>query len=440
MPSAAFTTLGCKVNQYETQRILESFAEVGFQVVPFDTAADVYVINSCSVTSIAECKSRYTIRKATRNNPAAKVLVTGCAAQMALNKGESIEGADVLVPNPHKLESLSLLFEAFPELAARVRAEPYVGELPSQGRTRATLKIQDGCSVMCSYCSIPYTRPGLISRPAADVLDEALKMVKLGYREIVLTGVLIGAYGPASGSGGPDFEGLIELLHEACPESRLRISSIEMRQVTPRLISLLQDGLAVPHLHIPLQSGSTEVLRAMNRPYTQDDYLRLCERLYRAVPDISITADIMVGFPTENEAAFQESVKVCEEVGYLKAHVFRFSPRFGTPADAWGDPVSPEEKQRRAAVLASISNKTGGEHARRFLGRTMRVLVEGKPTKDGLLQGLTDNYLEVQFAGPPSLARQFVWVQLTDFSDGGIVGQRVSEPPSASALLRLAAH
>lgn len=437
MPSAAFMTLGCKVNQYETQRILESFAEAGFQVVPFDMAADVYVINSCSVTSIAECKSRYTIRKATRNNPAAKVLVTGCAAQMALNKGESIEGADVLVPNPHKLESLSLLFDAFPELANRVRAEPYVVEVPPKGRTRATLKIQDGCSVMCSYCSIPYTRPGLVSRPAADVLDEARKMVELGYREIVLTGVLIGAYGPATGSGGPDFEDLIELIHEACPESRLRISSIEMRQVAPRLISLLQDGFAVPHLHIPLQSGSTEVLKAMNRPYTQDDYLRLCERLYWAVPDISITADIMVGFPTEDEAAFQESVKVCEKVGYLKAHVFRFSPRFGTPADAWGDPVTTEAKQRRAAVLASISNKTGEEHARRFLGRTMRVLVEGKPTKQGLMQGLTDNYLEVQFAGPTSISRQFAWIRLVEFRDGSLVGELAAEPDANRELRAL---
>lgn len=434
MPSAAFTTLGCKVNQYETQRIIESFSEAGFQVVPFDSSADVYVVNSCSVTSIAECKSRYTIRKAARSNPAAKIVVTGCAAQMALNKGETVEGADVLVPNPQKLETLSFLFAEFPELARRVREEPFLAETQPLGRTRATLKIQDGCSVMCSYCSIPYTRPGLVSRRASEVLAEARKMAQMGYREIVLTGVLIGAYGPESGSGGPDFEDLLELLHKACPETRLRISSIEMRQVTPRLISLLQDGFAVPHLHIPLQSGSTGVLRAMNRPYSQDDYLKLCERLYKAVPDISITADIMVGFPTETEEDFQESVKVCEEVGYLKAHVFRFSPRFGTPADAWGDPVAGEEKQRRASVLGAISSRTGEVHTRRFLGRAMRVLVEGKLTKQGLMQGLTDNYLEVQFAGAPSLSRQFAWVRLIEFKDGGLIGELAAEPAADREL------
>lgn len=441
MPRAAFTTLGCKVNQYETQRILESFEDAGFEVVPFDDAADVYVINTCSVTSIAESKSRYTIRKATRNNPAAKVVVTGCAAQMAINKGEALDGADVVVPNPSKLEALTFLERAFPELVAdanRRRELPAPSSTAAPHRTRATLKIQDGCSVLCSYCSIPFTRPGMTSRPAREVLDEARRMAEMGYREIVLTGVLIGAYGPETGSGGPDFEDLLEHLQEEVPEVRLRISSIEMRQVTPRLISMLGERV-VPHLHIPLQAGDPQVLRDMNRPYTQADYLELCARLYREVPDISITTDIMVGFPTETEAFFESTLEVCEQVRYLKIHSFRFSPRFGTPADAFGDPVSPQEKQRRAVALNEVSARTGAEHARRFLGRTMRVLVEGKTTRDGLLEGLTDNYLTVQFAGPLSLQRDFAWVRLDEERGGVLLGEHVSQPVAEHSTLRVLA-
>lgn len=446
MPTAAFTTLGCKVNQYETQRILESFEGAGFRVVPFDSCADVYVINTCSVTSIAESKSRYTIRKAAKLNPAATIVVTGCAAQMALNKGETVDGADVVVDNPSKLDTLRRVLDAFPGLERRIRLE---GVLPAEslpgGRTRATLKIQDGCSVMCSYCSIPYTRPGLVSRPASDVIEEAQKMALLGYREIVLTGVLIGAYGPNSGSGGPDFEALIQLLQGELLEfapMRLRISSIEMRQVTPRLVEILRDKhpiQVVPHLHIPLQAGDDEVLTDMNRPYRRAHYLALCERLYDQVPDLSITTDIMVGFPTETQDKFENTVDVCERVQFLKVHAFRFSPRFGTPADAWGDPVPPQEKQRRSLVLAEISARTGVEHARRFLGQTMRVLVEGKTTREGLLEGLTDNYLTVRFAGPTSLMRDFAWVRLDEEKAGITFGELAPEPSRTRRALAVRA-
>lgn len=434
MATAAFTTLGCKVNQYETQRILESFEQAGFQIVPFESSADVYVINTCSVTSQAESKSRYTIRRAIRHNPSAKVVVTGCAAQMSINKQEAVDSCDVLVPNPDKLNTLTHLFRAFPEFEARARSEANpVAETP-RGRTRATLKVQDGCSVMCSYCSIPFTRPGMVSRPYPEVLAEAEKLVSLGYRELILTGVLIGAYGPETGSGGPDFESLVEgLATKIGAEARIRISSIEMRQVTPRLIELIRAELVVPHLHIPLQSGDSGVLKDMNRPYTQADYLSLCETLYAKLPDLTLTTDIMVGFPTEDEGRFASSVLVAEQARYLKAHVFRFSPRFGTPADAWGDPVDSAEKQRRALVLSETSKRTGEAHSRRFIGRTLRVLVEGKSSGDGLLQGLTDNYLEVKFPGPIALQRTFAHVRLEELRDGVIYGE-LATPPSSQKL------
>ncbi|HRF60012.1 MAG TPA: tRNA (N(6)-L-threonylcarbamoyladenosine(37)-C(2))-methylthiotransferase MtaB [Fimbriimonadaceae bacterium] len=423
---AAFTTLGCKVNQYETQRILETFEEAGFAVVPFDAAADVYVINTCSVTSIAESKSRYAVRRARRAQPDAVVVVTGCATQMALNREEHIPDADVMVPNPDKLETLTATLRARPDL----RPIAVVGPRPrSTGRTRATLKVQDGCSVFCSYCSIPYTRPRMESRPAEDVLDEAERLVAMGYREIVLTGVLIGSYGPQTGSGGPDFETLVEQIADRCPGARLRISSIEMRQVTDRLIGLMEDGRVVPHLHIPLQSGDTDVLRDMNRPYTQADYLRLVERLHRRVPDFVLTMDVMVGFPTETAERFESTLHVVRETRPLKVHAFRFSPRFGTPADAWGDPIEPTVKQARAEALNALSGEVGDGVRRRFLGRTLRVLVEGKVRRDGLLEGLTDNYVEARFAGSPQLARSYASVRLDEAREGACYGEIAIDRP-----------
>lgn len=434
MPTAAFTTLGCKVNQYETQRILESFQAAGFGIVPFESAADVYVINSCSVTSIAESKSRYTIRRATRFNPTAKVVVTGCAAQMALNKGEELDGVDLMVENPAKLDTLTRFLAAFPAYADWVEREPtQIREAPV-GRTRATLKIQDGCSVMCSYCSIPFTRPGMSSRPANEVLAEAQRMAAMGYQEIILTGVLIGAYGPETGSGGPGFLDLVRMLAEQSGVPRIRISSIEMRDVGPGLVGLIQEGLVVPHLHIPLQCGDTGVLRDMNRPYTQADYLSLCSRLKREVPGIALTTDILVGFPTESESRFLSSVRVCDEVGFLKAHVFSFSPRFGTPADQLGDTVSIEEKARRRQVLTEISSRTGDAYVAAHVGTVQRVLVEGKVGKDGLLEGLTDNYITVKFAGPTDLRRTLTWVRIEDVQGSTAFGELVPAPESRSLL------
>lgn len=433
MPTAAFTTLGCKVNQYETQKILDSFAEKGFEIVPFEGPADVYVVNSCSVTSDAERKSRYTIRRAKRFNNGAKVVVTGCAAQMSLNRGEAVDSADLLVPNPEKLNSWQYFAAEFPELVPP--PQPELRSNGIQGRTRATLKVQDGCNVMCSYCSIPYTRPGMVSRPAVEVLREAQKLAESGYHEAILTGVLIGAYDEASGSGGPDFNQLVKLLAEESGLARLRISSIEVHQVTPELIRLAQEGLIAPHFHIPLQSGDSGVLKDMNRRYDQDTYIELCQRLKREIPDVTLTTDIMVGFPTETRERFESSLHVCEAVGFHSAHVFTFSPRWGTPADAWGDPVSPEEKSARRLELVKITAETGRAHVAKFVGRTMRVLVEGKIAKDGMLQGLTDNYLTVKYCGPATHCRTLQQVKLVEASGMEIFGELAGDTSTALRVL-----
>ena len=429
MPTAAFTTLGCKVNQYETQKILESFEEAGFAVVPFNQPADVYVINTCSVTSVAESKSRYTVRRATRTNPEAKVVVTGCAVQMGINKGVEMEGAHVVVPNPSKLETIDFFFRKFPSYEKWAKEEPAnTTAKPFQGRTRATLKIQDGCDVMCSYCSIPFTRPGMRSRPWHEVLAEAQSLAANDYKEAVLTGVLIGAYGPSTGSEGLNFEELVALLSEESGLERIRISSIEMHQVTEPILDLVENGHVVPHFHIPLQSGDTQVLKDMNRRYGQAEYLALCDRLYARFPEMSITTDVLVGFPTETEERFQSTVEVFEHVKYLKAHVFRFSPRFGTPADEWGDPVDNDVKKDRSRRLLDISQRTGRGHVRKFLGRTMRVLIEGKTKRSELLEGTTDNWITVRTAGSPTLARTIQWVRLDEEREGTAFGEIVTKP------------
>ncbi len=425
-PKAAFTTLGCKVNQYETQRIIDTFAESGFQVVSFDEPADLYVVNSCSVTSQAEAKSRYVVRRAKRTNPHAKVVVTGCAAQMAINKGELIEGADALVPNPTKLQTLGHTLADFPQLAPGPHAHPSKPPL-ALGRTRATLKIQDGCNVMCSYCSIPFTRPGMVSRPWQEVLAEAQRLAAQGFHEAVLTGVLIGAYGPESGSEGPNFERLVRIISEESGLARIRISSIEMHQLTDPILDLAESGCVVPHFHIPLQSGDTQVLKDMNRRYDRDMFVKTCEKVKSRLKNSTVTTDIMVGFPTETDQSFESTLELCQTVRFLKAHVFRFSPRHGTPADTWGDPVPPETKQERAKTLASLTGEIASSVVRSFVNTTQRVLVERRDHQ-GLLEGTSDNWLTVRFPGPDSMVKTLQHVRLTEEEAGVAFGELAKEP------------
>jgi len=429
MIRAAFTTLGCKVNQYETQRILESFEERGFAIVPFTESADVYVINTCSVTQSGESKSRQTVRRAAKTNPDAVVVATGCAAEMARIRDEPLEAAHVVVPNPEKLDTLDHLLRAYPRFNDRlqVEARPKDYHRPV-GRTRATVKLQDGCNVMCSYCSIPFTRPKQFSRPWREVLDEVRGLANRGFREVVLTGVLIGDYGPATGSQGPDLAGLIQEMAALPLMERIRISSIELTTVTEDLLELMAtERKLCPHLHIPLQAGDDGVLRDMNRPYKRQDYIDQCLRAKEKISGLGLTTDIMVGFPTEDEAAFLNTLGVAEAVGYLAAHVFRYSPRPGTPAAKIGDPVDGDVKVKRSKRLTAAVAATGRAFRQRFLGREMRVLVEGPVPKDGLLRGHTDNYIEVHFAGPSSLSGQFVQARLDELVGEAVAGEIVKQ-------------
>ncbi len=426
MPTAAFTTLGCKVNQYETQKILESFEAQGFEIVPFESPADVYVINTCSVTQSAEAKSRQTVRRASRQNPNAIVVMTGCYAQFTIRRGERLEEAHLVVPNPDKLRTVEYLLEHFPHLKERLERERSASPQPIKRRSRAVLKVQDGCNVFCSFCSIPFTRPVLRSIPYREVLDEARAMVADGYREIVLTGVLIGDYGPHSGSEGPDLAGLCAMLAEIEGLERIRISSIEPTLIQDSLIELIAEHPKMcNHLHIPLQSGDTGVLKAMNRPYDQAFYLDLCRRLRTRIPDIAISTDIMVGFPGEDEEAFLNTCKVVEEVQFCRAHLFRYSPRPDTPAEAMDDHVPDAVKTERIQRLQALAKECARRYNARFIGRIERVLVETRSKLSGLMMGTSDHYLQVEFAGSPSLVGQLVQVRITDLNGEGVLGEIV---------------
>ncbi len=427
MPTAAFTTLGCKVNQYETQKILESFEAQGFEIVPFDSPADVYVVNTCSVTQSAEAKSRQTIRRAARQNPNAIVVMTGCYAQFTLRRGETLAEAHLVVPNPDKLRTVEYVLEHFPHLKAQLEQARQRGETPVRRRSRAVLKIQDGCNIYCSFCSIPYTRPVMRSVPYQDVLEEARAMVADGYREIVLTGVLIGDYGAATGSGGPDLAELCAMLTAIEGLERLRISSIEPTQVTDHLIELTATNPKMcPHFHIPLQSGDSRVLKAMNRPYDQAFYLELIQRIRARIPNCAISTDIMVGFPGEDEAAFQNTCKVVEQVEFCRAHLFRYSPRPDTPAEAMRDQVPEPVKSERIQQLQQVAKAAARRYAARFIGTTERVLVESRSKLSGLMTGTSDHYLQVEFAASPSLAGQLVHVRITDLTPDGVLGELVA--------------
>lgn len=424
MPIVALTTLGCKVNQYETERIAESFRALGFGVGGFDAAADVYVVNSCSVTAEAERKSRNLVRRALRRNPGALVVLTGCMGELARATGAPVLEAGLVVPNAQKLETAHRVVEAFPALLERCASEP-AAAMPVAHRTRATVKVQDGCSHRCSYCSIWFTRPSFTCRPADEILAEVTRLAEAGRREVVITGVLVGAYGPEIGSGGPALPGLLRAVAAVPGIARVRLSSVEVTDVTPELLEVFATVPQVcAHLHIPLQSGDDGVLRAMNRPYTSADYLRICRLAEAASPDMAITTDIIVGFPGEDDAAFANTVAMVDEARFARAHVFRFSVRPGTAAADLGGAVPEEVKEERARVLGAACAASRQRFVDRRVGGVCDVLVE--PGRGDLCAGYTGNYIRVQFAAPRSLVGCLAPIRLTAAVGGEAHGELVT--------------
>ncbi len=441
-PTCAFVTVGCKVNQYDTEALRESFRRHGYRIVEPDDAADVYVINTCVVTAGGQARSRRAVRRARTAAPRAVVAVVGCYPQVAADAAVA-DGADVVVGTVDRHLLPELVDEALrgrprPLVAVREHGvRPVYQELSAghgRGRTRATLKIQDGCNLGCTYCVVPRARGPARSREIAKVREEAACLAAAGYREIVLVGICLGAYG-SDLDPSRELADAVEACLKAHPGIRVRLSSVEVTQLTPRLCDLLvQEPRVCRHLAIPLQSGSARVLRAMGRRYTPEAYLAAVRELGRRLPDLAVTTDVLVGFPGESDEDFAATCNLVRELGPARLHVFRYSPRTGTAAAALPDQVLPRRRTERARRLLAIGEELSTAYRARFIGRTLEVLVERAGAN---LEGHSDNYLKVTFSGSPTLRGRFVPVRVTHLEGGRTWGEIVGEARDVSDRHRI---
>lgn len=421
MPSVAFHTLGCKVNHYETEAIWQLFQQNGYEKKEYETIADVYVINTCTVTNTGDKKSRQVIRRAVRRNPDAVICVTGCYAQTSPAEILDIPGVDIVIGTQDRVKMLEYIEQYRNErtpinavgniMKTRVYEEL---DVPSfTDRTRASLKIQEGCNNFCTFCIIPWARGLMRSRDPKDVIKQAMQLVEAGYKEIVLTGIHTGGYGEDM----KDYS-LAKLLMElegVAGLKRIRISSIEASQITDEVIQVINKSeKIVRHLHIPLQSGSDSVLKRMRRKYTMDFFAERLERLKEALPDLSVTSDVIVGFPGETSAEFLETYEFIAKHKFSELHVFPYSKRTGTPAARMEDQVDEEVKNERVHKLIELSNQLAKEYASKFDGQVLEVIPEDRDDQEqGYFIGYSDNYLKVKFPATEDMIGKLVKVKLT---------------------------
>jgi len=400
MRKVAFYTLGCKVNQYETDSMRAMFSNAGFEVVEFSEKADVYVINTCTVTAMGDKKSRQIISSAKKNNPSSIVVVTGCMAQNVLSEGKEIEHADLVLGNAERKEILSILeeYEATQKnvFVGDIKKEKEFWEtdgIISEDRTRAYIKIQDGCDRYCSYCIIPYVRGRVRSRNPEEVIKEAVAMAEKGFHEIVLIGIHLASY-------GKDLRNisLIDILEKlnACKEiKRIRLGSLEPLFITEETIKRLTCLKKVcKHFHLSLQTGCDSVLERMNRRYTTAEFEERVNLIRQAFPLASITTDIIVGFPGETEEEFHTTYEFLKRIRLNKLHVFPYSKRAGTVAANMPGQVSKNVKKQRADLLIELSEKYEKEFAEKFVGKEVEILLEDRE-KDGYREGYTQEYVNV---------------------------------------------
>ena len=435
MPTAALITLGCKVNQYDTQAMQEIMLYNGYTIVGETEPADVYIINTCTVTNVADQKARQIIRRAIRKNPEAQVMVTGCYAESDREAIEQIPGVSLVFGNREKAELqnyVGLLPEPFVDkhTSPLLRIEPvhhdalrehanFSVSVSEAGRhTRALIKVQDGCSAFCTYCIIPYVRGRMTSRSLPNIVREAEKIAANGYKEVVITGVHLGAYG-LDIRRKTTIADILEHLQQIEGIERIRLSSIEAMNFPADLVDRMAAlPKCMPHFHLPLQAGSDKILRRMRRRYTTEQYAYLVEKLRVSFPNVGITTDVMVGFPGETDADFEESLRFVQEIGFNQLHVFRYSPRHNTPAADYPDQVLHHVSAERSTVMIALGRRLGLEFRRRMLGKTMEVLVEdSREGKEQHLAGFTSNYLRVLIDLPDSAINQVLPVKLVDLEN-----------------------
>jgi len=416
----AFYTLGCKVNSYETEAIIELFENRGYEIVDFESEADVYILNSCMVTNTGERKSKKYIRRPYQINPRAIVIVMGCLSQMKAEEMLEIEGVKIVLGTKNRdkivdyLEEYLAYGQSMNKVVKLENKEEFDDLFISdfKGHQRAFLKIQDGCNNFCSYCIIPYTRGRIRSKSPERILSEARKLVDSGHIEIVLTGIHTGGYG--ADLVGYSFADLLRDLEEIPDLKRIRISSIEILELSDAIIDIIaKSKKIVNHLHIPLQSGSDRILKLMNRRYDKNTFFEIVQKLRQKIPGLALTTDVIVGFPTETEADFQEQVEFIESVGFQELHVFPYSRREGTVASKMKGEVKNEVKKERVHRLLQMSENLKKRYVISQIGKEHFVIPE--QIKDGYLQGHTRDYLLVRLAPDQKHIGQEISIIISDF-------------------------
>ena len=433
LKTVAFYTLGCKVNQYDAQAMLERFVEAGYQLRPFGEPVDVNVVVTCVVTAVGEQKSRQMLHRALREQPDCAVIAAGCLAQKDADKLKDL-GVRLILGSQHRDQVVKLLDRALAEdsqicAVEDVRSIPYedLNISRQEGRTRAVMKIQEGCDRFCAYCIIPHVRGGIRSRTPEAILKEARRLVDAGYQEIVLTGIHLTSY-------GKDLDGpsLMDGIRAAAASGvkRLRLGSLEPVVATAQFVEELARIPAIcPQFHLSLQSGSDSVLRRMRRRYTAHEYLAAARRLQAAFPGCALTTDVLVGFPGETEAEFEETLAFCREVGFAKMHIFPFSKRSGTVAARMPDQLPRALKAERAKQLAGLDRELSIRYREGMLGSSQEVLFETR-LEDGTTEGQSPQGISVVV--PKVLPGRTETVQITGLSRHGLSGILVADNGASS--------
>ena len=419
----ALHNLGCKVNAYETEAMQQMLETAGYEIVPFAPGADVYVINTCTVTNIADRKSRQMLHKAKKMNPESVVVATGCYVQTGKEKAQADPSIDLIIGNNRKKELVSIL-EQFMKDRIRKQEMADVSHTKeyeklkidrTEEHTRAYIKVQDGCNQFCTYCMIPYARGRVRSRKTQDVVDEVKRLAVSGCQEVVLTGIHLSSYGIERKEDGENLLSLIRAVHQVDGISRIRLGSLEPGIVTDEFASAISKLPKVcPHFHLSLQSGCTETLKRMNRRYTAQEYKERCDILRRYYKDPALTTDVITGFPGETEEEFIQSRAFVDAIGFYETHIFPYSKREGTKAAVMPDQIPEQIKKERSRQLIELGNRHRQEYMRHFIGQEKEVLFEEMQEIEGIScwVGHTMEYLKVAIVSGKNLENQKIPVML----------------------------
>ncbi|HNU79821.1 MAG TPA: tRNA (N(6)-L-threonylcarbamoyladenosine(37)-C(2))-methylthiotransferase MtaB [Bacillota bacterium] len=431
MKKAAFYTLGCKVNQYETEAMTESFENAGYEIVDYSEFADVYIINTCTVTNMGDRKSRQIIRRAREKNPEALVAVVGCYSQIAPGEVLEIPEVSLVVGTDERSRMVELVEYAMEKEEKlnmvndimKVKEFEEMSIKSYKSRTRAFLKIQEGCDQYCTYCIIPYARGHIRSRKPDSIIAEVKELAENGFREIVLTGIHVASYG--KDLGNTSLIDIIEKVHEIDGIRRIRMSSVDPNVMTDGFIERLSRLPKIcGHFHLSLQSGCDETLKRMNRKYTTGEYRRVVKKLREVFADVAITTDLIVGFPGETEEEFQKTVDFVEEIAFSAMHVFKYSQRTGTPAAKYENQIKPQVKDSRSKVITAIAQKNEEKFKKAFIGRSKPVLYEQPfDGQKSLFEGLTDNYIRVVSESREDIKGKIIETVLAELKEDYMTGR-----------------